>query len=62
MYLCGGSPDFFLFSYSDYWSDPLQRSEFGIREFWDTLYSHVHLNYIFVLKNGKADFSGAKLQ
>jgi hypothetical protein len=44
MYLCGGSPDFFLFPYLDYWSDPLQRSEFGIREFWDTLYNKCSKN------------------
>jgi hypothetical protein len=50
-YLCGGSPDFFLFPYLDYWSDPLQRSEFGIREFWDTLYIRFLLirNYIFFI-------------
>jgi hypothetical protein len=39
MYLCGGSPDFVLFPYLDYWSDPLQRFEFGIRKFLDTLYT-----------------------
>jgi hypothetical protein len=37
MYLCGVVPIFF--AYLDYWSDPLQRSEFGFREFWDTLYN-----------------------
>jgi hypothetical protein len=48
MYLCGGSPDFFLFPYLDYWGDPLQRSEFGIREFWDTLYISQLVIYIRV--------------
>jgi hypothetical protein len=47
MYLCGGSPDFFLFPYLDYWSDPLQRLEFGIREFWDSL----HSLFFFLSKN-----------